>query len=74
MSVTLRGRKTAFDNIAAGSATGTERTIAGSAPPAQANGGGTNIAVASAHPSGNVSDDYVVATVTLAGENVKVGG
>ena len=29
MTVTLRGRRTAYDNIAAGSATGRERTIAG---------------------------------------------
>lgn len=29
MSVTLRGRRTAYDNIAAGSATGRELTIAG---------------------------------------------
>ena len=29
MARTIRGRRTAFDNIAAGSATGPERTIAG---------------------------------------------
>lgn len=45
MAVTLRARKTAADNIAVASATGTERTIAGSAPPSQTFGQGENIAV-----------------------------
>ena len=47
MAVTLRDRRTAYDNIAAGSATGTERTIAGAAPPTQTWGQGENIAAGS---------------------------
>lgn len=74
MSTTLRGRGTSYDNIAVGSAFGTERTIAGAAPPAEVNGAGSNIVVGSAHPTGNASDDYVVAVATPLRDNVKVGG
>lgn len=38
---TLRGRRQAYDNIASGSATGSERTIAGETPAIQMHGGGT---------------------------------
>lgn len=69
MAVTLRGRKTAYDNIAAGSATGTERTV-GVAPPSQKVGGLDNIAVGSAFPTLNIADDIQVAVVTLAGERL----
>ena len=41
MSRTLRGRRVAYDNIASGSATGTERTIAGETPAIEMHGGGT---------------------------------
>jgi hypothetical protein len=41
MSRTLRGRRVAYDNIAAGSATGAERTISGdSVSPVEIHGGG----------------------------------
>ena len=45
MAVTLRERTVAYDNIAVGEATGTERTIAGDAPPTEAYGGTDNLAV-----------------------------
>lgn len=70
MSVTLRGRTTAYDNIAAGSATGTERTIKASAPPTQKVGGKDNIAVGQAFATANIEDNYVQGTATLAGENL----
>ena len=41
MAFTLRGRRVAYDNIAAGSATGAERTIAGQdVSPVEVHGGG----------------------------------
>lgn len=81
MAVTELGRKRAYDNIAAGSATGVERTIAGSAPPVKIVGGGegtaganakghSNIAVGSDYPTANIADDISVAVVTLAGERL----
>lgn len=45
MSVTLREQRTAYDNVAIGAATGTERTVAGDVPPAQTYGGWDNLAV-----------------------------
>ena len=45
MSKTLRERTVNYDNIASGSATGNERTINGSAPPAETYGGNDNLAV-----------------------------
>lgn len=45
MSVTLREQRTAYDNIAVGNATGTERTVAGDVPPAQTYGSGDNLAI-----------------------------
>jgi hypothetical protein len=81
MAVTEQGRKRAYDNIAVGSATGVERTIAGAAPPVKIVGGGegtaganakghSNIAVASDYPTANIPDDIVPGTVTLAGERL----
>lgn len=70
MAVTLRGRKTAYDNAAVGSATGTERTITGDAPPSQKVGGLDNIAVGSAYPTTVIADDIQVSVVTLAGERL----
>lgn len=70
MTVTLRGRTVSGDNIAAGSASGTERTISGAAPPTQKVGGLDNIAVASAYPTSNIADDIVAGTATLAKERV----
>ena len=41
MAVTSRGRRTRYDNIAAGSATGPERTVAGdTVSPVEIHGGG----------------------------------
>lgn len=89
MSVSGRtnlGRIEAYDNIAVGSASGSqERTISGSLPPVKIVGGGSgtaganakghsNIAVGSDYPTANLPDDIAVGTVTLAGENVAVGG
>lgn len=68
MAVTLRARKTAYDNISVANATGTERTIAGAAPPSQAFGNGENIAVASDY--GADENIVVVATNMLAGERL----
>jgi hypothetical protein len=71
MPVTLRGRTVSGDNLAVGQASGTERTIAGSAPPAEKVGGKDNIAFASAHPTGNISDNQQVGVVTVAKEKGK---
>jgi hypothetical protein len=68
MAVTLRARKTAYDNIAVGSATGTERTLAGAAPPSQAFGNGENIQVGVDY--GADENIVVVATNMLAGERL----
>lgn len=47
-TINLRNRQVAYDNLAVGSDTASaERTIAGSAPPAQTWGQGENIAVGS---------------------------
>lgn len=45
MAVTLREQRTAYDNIAVGEATGTERTVAGDVPPAQTYGSGDNLKI-----------------------------
>lgn len=68
MAVTLRARKTAYDNISVGNATGTERTIAGAAPPSQTFGNGENIAVAVDY--GADENIVVKATDMLAGERL----
>jgi len=72
MAVTLRLRTTAYDNIASGSATGTERTISGDVPPAQVYGGADKIAVASTATwsTDTVQDNIAIAVPTLAGENI----
>jgi hypothetical protein len=64
MSVTLRGRVVSFDNVAAGNTSGTERTIAGSAPPAQKVGGLDNPTSGSAFPTANIADNIVSGTIT----------
>lgn len=83
---TEQGRTQAYDNIAVGSASSAqERTIAASLPPVKIAGGGTgtaganakgysNLVVGSTYPTANIADDIQVAVVTLAGENVAVGG
>lgn len=68
MAVTLRARKTAYDNIAVASATGTERTISGAAPPSQSFGNGENIAVGTDY--GADENIVVIATNLLAGERL----
>jgi hypothetical protein len=45
MSRTLREQRVGYDNIAVGSASGTERTIRGAAPPSETYGGRDNFAV-----------------------------
>ncbi len=70
MAVTLRGRRNKYDNIAVGSATGTERTIAGASAPAQKVGGLDNIAIGSAFPTTVIADNQQVGVVTMAGEKV----
>lgn len=45
MAVTLREQRTAYDNIAVGNATGTERTVSGDVPPTQTYGGQDNLTV-----------------------------
>jgi hypothetical protein len=70
MAITLRARRHNYDNVSVGNATGTERTIAGSAPPAQVNGAGSNIIVGSAHPTAVVSDNQQVGVTTMAGERL----
>lgn len=71
MAVTLRGRRTAYDNIAVAAATGTERTISGSAPPTQSWGQGENI-----QDGVDYGEELIVEkeTALLEGENVAVGG
>jgi hypothetical protein len=59
MAVTKRNRKTAYDNIAVGSAAGSERTIAGSAAATDADK--DNIAVGS-----NNGAERVIAGAALA--------
>lgn len=69
MSRTSKARKLGYDNIAAGSASGTERTIAGSAPPAFTTWGNTeNIAVGTDY---SADENLVVkGTNLLAGERL----
>lgn len=55
MAVTLRDQKTAYDNIAVGAATGTERTINGSAPPSQTYAQGENVVVGEALSEPNMT-------------------
>lgn len=81
MSVVEQGRKRGYDNIAAGSATGVERTISGSAPPVKIVGGGegtagsnakghSNIQVGTDYPTAVIPDDIQVAVTTLTGERL----
>lgn len=55
MAFNLRNRRVAFDNIAAGSATGRERTVAGSLPSTELYGGGTGTAGATAMNHSNIA-------------------
>lgn len=70
MANTVRGRKLNYDNIAAGSATGIERTINGAAPPAEAVGGKDNIAAGSAFPTTIIPDNQQAGVVTMIGERL----
>ena len=71
MAVTLRERRTAYDNISVGNATGSERTIAGAARETQTWGQGENIQVGT-----DYGEELIIekATALLEGENVAVGG
>lgn len=64
MTVTLRGRIVSGDNIAVGNASGQERTIAGSAPPAEKVGGRDNPAVGRAFPTLVIADNIAVGSTT----------
>jgi hypothetical protein len=69
MSTTSKARTLGYDNIAKGSATGVERTIAGAAPPASTTFGNIeNIAVGSDY--GADENIIVVATNLLANERL----
>lgn len=69
MPVTLRGRVTSFDNLIVGQASGTERTIAGAAPPSQKVGGLDNPITGNAFPTANIADNYVSGTATPTRED-----
>lgn len=64
MAVTKRGRRTAYDNISVGNATGTERTIDGAAPPSDVDQ--DNIASG----SDNGEERVVLSSALMEGENV----
>lgn len=69
MAVTSKARTLAYDNIAQGSATGTERTTAGSSPPAFTTFGNTeNISVGTDY--GADENIIVKATNMLANERL----
>lgn len=68
MATTLRGRTVGYDNILVGSAEGTERTISGSAPPAEKVGGRDNITIAKTFPTSNIADNQSVGVATIARE------
>ena len=70
MAVTVRGRKLKYDNIVAGTATGTERTVAGDVPPAEKVGGLDNIKVGTAFGTTVIPDNSVVAVATAIGERL----
>jgi hypothetical protein len=70
MTVTKRGRVVSGDNIAVGSASGQERTIEGSAPPAEKVGGKDNIAIGSAFPTTIIADNQQVGVATMTREKV----
>lgn len=85
MPVTLRLRRTAYDNIAAGSAAGQERTIAGNTvSPAERYGGGyytststgdtdvghTNVAAGASTTDDNVGPENMTVGVDPTDENV----
>lgn len=69
MSVTLRGRVVSFDNLASGSASGTERTILNAAPPAEKVGGLDNIKSGSAFPTAVISDNIKHGSTSPTKEN-----
>lgn len=70
MARTLRGRTTGYDNIAAGSVSGTEKVAVGVLPPAEKVGGLDNIAVAAAFPTTIIADNQQVAVTTMLTERL----
>ena len=70
MAETVQGRKRGYDNVAVGSVWGRDNIAVGSDPVAEPNGSGSNIAVGSAHPAGNISDNQQVGVVTMVGERL----
>ena len=73
MAVTSRGRRTRYDNIASGSATGPERTIAGdSVSPVEVHGGGMRTSTSNGDEwHSNVAAG---ASVSEQGQGAAVGG
>lgn len=76
MARVVRNQRQAYDNIAVASAISTvERTIDGSAPPTEAYGAGSNIAIAEAFAvAGTPHENIQVGVDYGTGENVAVGG
>lgn len=70
MSRALRGRTVGLDNIASGSASGTERTINGAAAPAEVVGGKDNIASGSAFPTTIIADNQQTGVTTMLTERL----
>jgi hypothetical protein len=69
MARTLRGRICGHDNLAVGQVSGTERTINGSAPPAEKVGGKDNFSPGNAFPTAVIPDNHVAGTATPTEEN-----
>ena len=65
MARNTRGRTLGADNLAVGSVSGTERTVSGDSPPAEAVGGKDNIAVGSAFPTAIIPDNQQVGVTTM---------
>lgn len=70
MSRTIRNRKTAYDNIAVGGASGLERLIAGAAATSEEYGGGTNLAVGTSWHTTDPGENIAVGSATPLNENV----
>lgn len=65
MPRTLRARTCSQDNIAIGSVSGQERTLAGAAPPPEKVGGKDNIKVGGAFPTTVIADNQQVGQTTM---------
>ena len=70
MAVTKRARTVSNDNIAVGSASGTERIISGAAAPAEKVGGKDNLAVGVAFPTTVIADNHTVGVAAVGKERL----